>query len=64
MEMLKIEIKTKIKTWEKQKVGVSTVDGFVVVDEGFTRETLSLVSSSLNDLVERYKNWDDNLVSA
>lgn len=64
MEMLKIEIKTKIKTWEKQKVGVSIVDGFVVVDESFTRETLSLVSSSLNNLVERYKNWDDNLVSA
>jgi hypothetical protein len=60
IEMLKNEIKTKIKTLEKQKVGISIENGFVIVDDVFLRDTLSLVSSSLNDLVERYKKWDDN----
>lgn len=60
IEMLKLKTRNNLKTWEKQKVGISSMDGFVVIEEGFVRDTLSLVSDSLNDLVERYKEWDDN----
>lgn len=60
IEMLNKGTKQKISSWEKQKVGISSLDGFVVIEEGFLRDTLRLVSASLNDLVERYKKWDDN----
>jgi hypothetical protein len=63
IEMLKPEIKRKIISWEKQKVGISLIDGFVIIEESFLRNTLELVSASLNDLIERYKKWDDNRTS-
>jgi len=60
IEMLNKGTKQKITNWEKQKVGISSMSGFVVLEEGFLRDTLGLVSESLNDLVERYKQWDDH----
>lgn len=60
IEMLNKGTKQKITNWEKQKVGISSMSGFVVIEESFLRETLRLVSASLNDLVERYKQWDDH----
>jgi hypothetical protein len=60
IEMLNKETKQKITNLEKHKVGISSIYGFIVFEEGFLRDTLRLVSASLNDLVERYKKWDDN----
>lgn len=59
IEMLKSNTKKKLKSWEKQNIGISLMDGYIIFEERFLRETLSLVSASLNDLVERYKEWDD-----
>jgi len=60
IEMLKPKAQENIKTWEIQNIGISSMSGFVVIEENFLRETLGLVSASLNDLVERYKQWDDH----
>jgi hypothetical protein len=59
IEMLKPKAQENIKNWENQNIGISSMSGFVVIEENFLRETLRLVSASLNDLVERYKQWDD-----
>jgi hypothetical protein len=60
VEILSDKIKAKIAGYEKRKVGIFLESGFIVIEEGFLRETFKLVSASLNDLVERYKKWDDN----
>ena len=59
IEMLRPKTQTKLKIWEKQNIGISSMDGFVVIGEGFLRDSLRLISNFLNDLVERYKQWDD-----
>ena len=63
IEMLKKENKQKIANWEKQKIGIFSMRGFIVIEEGFLRDTFSLVRSSIDDLVERYKEWDDKQIS-
>lgn len=60
IEMLTDNIKDKISIFERQKIGISSENGFIVLEEGFLRDTLSMVSHSLNDLVERYKQWDNH----
>jgi hypothetical protein len=55
IEMLKPKAQENIKTWEIQNIGISSMSGFLVIEERFLRETLRLVSASLNNLVERYK---------
>lgn len=60
IEMLSEKKIKQIITWEKQNVGISSIGGFVIFEERFLRDTLGLVSESLNDLVERYKKWDHN----
>jgi len=59
IEMLNEKRIKKISKLEKQQIGISSVNGFIVIEEEFLRSTLGLVSASLNDLVERYKKWDD-----
>jgi len=59
LEMVKKKIQEKITNWEKKKIGIFSMYGFIIFEEGFLRDTLSLVSASLNDLVERYRKWDD-----
>lgn len=63
IEMLKPKAQENIKTWENQNIGISSMSGFVVIKESFLRDTLRLVSASLYDLVERYKEWDDKQTS-
>lgn len=64
IEMLKPVTKKKITNWEKQKIGISSINGFIVIGEGFLIDTFSLVRTSINDLVERFKKWDDSQTSA
>jgi len=61
--MLKPGQKRKITNYEKQNIGISSLNDFLVIEEAFLRETLSLVDASLNDLVARYKEWDDKQTS-
>jgi len=60
IEMLNKGTRQKISNWEKQRVGISSIDGFVITEEVFLRDTLNLVTASLNELIERYKEWDDH----
>jgi hypothetical protein len=63
IEMIKPETRENIKRWEEDDIGISAMNGFIVIEEAFLRDTLSLVSASLNNLVERYKEWDDRQTS-
>lgn len=58
IDMLKKNSRDKIKTWEKQNIGISSYYNFLLVDENFSKETFIQVRLSLETLVERYKNWD------
>jgi len=64
IEMLNKGTKQKISNWEKQKIGISSLEGFIFIEEYFLGDTLSLLSSSINDLIKRYKEWDDSLPSS
>jgi uncharacterized protein len=59
IEMLNKKTREKIVIWEKQKVGISSNSGYLVVEELFLRDTFRVVSDFLNDLVQRYKEWDN-----
>jgi hypothetical protein len=63
LEMIKPKIRNNLQRWEKENIGISSSDGFIVIEECFLRDTLGLVSASLNDLFERYKEWDDRQTS-
>lgn len=60
IEMLKEKTRSKIEEWEKQNIGICSMHGFLFLEESFLRDTFNLVSDSLNDLIKRYKIWDDN----
>lgn len=60
IEMLNKGTKQKIINWEKQKLGISLMNGFIVVEEVFLKDTFNSVSSSLNDLIKRYREWEDS----
>jgi hypothetical protein len=58
LEMLNSGNRKKIRNWEKQNIGIENYNGYLVVNAGITREIFDLVRSSLEELVERYKDWD------
>lgn len=58
IEMLRGRAKEKILDWEKKRIGIDTNWGYIVVDRAFVERTVSKVQSSLEDLVQRYKQWD------
>ena len=58
LEILRADSRKKIRNWEKQRIGIENYNGYLVVDATITRETFNLVRSSLEELVERYKDWD------
>ena len=59
IEMLNDKTKQSIANLEKQKVGVSSMSGFVIIEERFLKDTLGLIRESLNNLVKQYKMWDN-----
>lgn len=58
LEMLNSKTQQKIKSWEDQKIGISTYHGYLIVDERFSKETYGEIRFTLEDLVARYKEWD------
>lgn len=56
LKMLTDDSLEKIRNWEKLHIGIESYNGYLVVDATVTRETFDLVRSSLEELVERYKN--------
>jgi len=59
IEMLNKSARQKIANWENQKRGISSTSGYLVVEEQFLKDTLKIVSNSLSDLINRYKEWDN-----
>lgn len=64
IEMLCGQAKDKILDWEKKRIGIDTHWGYIVVDRAFVHKTFAYVQSSLDDLVQRYKQWDSAQSSA
>jgi hypothetical protein len=59
IEMLNQKSKKTIKNWERQNLGISVYDGFIVCDSVIVADIFDLVRKSLENLVSRYKTWDD-----
>lgn len=59
-DMLKEKSRDRIWGYAARGVGVEINTGYVVVDRWFVEKTFSKVQSSLTDLVDRYKSWDDS----
>jgi len=60
LDMLKPKTKEKIMKWTEMNIGILSWGNYFLVNAAFSKETFALVSASLEDLVERYKQWDSN----
>lgn len=60
IEMLRGKAKERIMDWEKRSIGIESQWGFIIIDATFLQRTFSRVQTSLEDLVERYKKWDNS----
>jgi len=58
LEMLRGRAKERILGWERENIGIESRWGYVIVDAPFVQRTFTYVQTSLEDLVERYKQWD------
>lgn len=58
LDMSKDKVRKKIEALEKKNIGISSDYNYLLVDSSFAKESLSAVSSVLQCLVERYKEWD------
>ena len=61
VDRLKKKSKKKIKQWNGQKnIGISiTIFDHVICDADIVADIFGVVSDSLEDLIKRYKHWDD-----
>lgn len=58
VDMLSDGIKRKLKEIENQNIGISIYYNYLIVDPCFSKEAFSAVKSILENLVDRYKEWD------
>jgi len=58
LDMLNENSRSKIKNWGKQGVGITSYYNYLLIDENCARETFTQIRLMLDDLVERYKEWD------
>lgn len=58
MDMVNEKNRKAIKTLEKHDIGISSYNNYVLLDSVFAKETFSKVRTMLEDLVDRYKEWD------
>lgn len=60
MGMLNKKSRDTIEKWERGKIGISTWSGYIMCDEEFVARLFAVVRGSLDDLIKRYKQWDDH----
>ena len=60
MEMLNEKSRKIINNWEGQKAGITTYSGYIVCDAKIVAEVFQTVRVSLEDLLARFRQWDDN----
>ena len=58
MDMLRLGTQERIMKWTEMNIGILSWGNYFLVNAAFSKETFALVRSSLEDLVERYKEWD------
>ena len=58
-EMLNEKSRRFIKNFERQNIGISIYDGYIVCDANIVADIFDAVRGSLEELVVRYKHWDD-----
>jgi hypothetical protein len=59
LEMLNKKSRETIQKWERQNLGISSYDGYVICEARTVEDIFGTVRASLDDLVARYKHWDD-----
>jgi len=59
LEMLKKRSRETIQKWEQQKLGISSFYGYIICEASTVEDIFSIVRTSLEDLVTRYKHWDE-----
>jgi hypothetical protein len=59
LEMVKEPSRKTIQKWEQQNLGISDYHGYVICEAKIVEDIFKTVRKSLEDLVTRYKQWDD-----
>ena len=59
LEILNNKSRKTIQNWEKQNLGISSHYGYVILEARIVEDIFNTVRNSLEDLVARYKKWDD-----
>ena len=59
LEMLNKKSRDTIQKWEQQKLGISSHYGYIICEASTVEDIFGTVRTSLEDLVTRYKHWDD-----
>ena len=59
LDMLNERSRNTIKKWVQQKRGILTYYDYIICEKKIVAEIFGAVRSSLEDLIERYKHWDD-----
>ena len=59
MDRLNKRARERIRKWETKLTGIECDTGYVIVSEDFLKETFTLVKGDLEDLIVRFKAWDD-----
>ena len=59
LDLLNEKSKKKIKNWEKEKRGISTYYGYIICEANIVSDIFGVARDSLENLIERYKYWDD-----
>ena len=59
LEILNKKSRDIIQKWEQQKLGISNYYGYIICEASTVKNIFGTVRTSLEDLVTRYKRWDD-----
>ncbi|MFC1509493.1 hypothetical protein ACFL60_07405 [Candidatus Omnitrophota bacterium] len=59
LEMLGGKSKDRIREWKKKNIGINIYWDYIIIDAAFLQKIFVSVRGSLDELVERYKQWDN-----
>ena len=59
LDMLNKRTRNSIQNWAQQKRGISTDYGYIICEANIVADIFGAVRDSLEDLIKRYKHWDE-----
>ena len=59
LDMLNERSSQIIQKWAEKNLGISTYYGYIICEVNIVADMFGAVRSSLEDLIERYRDWDD-----